>query len=189
MKNYLTSLALGTAFLACAHAEDFKLPEKSPVVTFSFPEKWETEKYDEGVEATSEDEEVYVAIENVSTKGVAESMESAIKYLKGKGVTAKNESLKQKEAKLNGMDVVDLSWDGTDKEGACKISVIVVAATEDKGVLVIYWASEEGEKKNQADLTKLIKSIKPTAGAEKVEKPEKAEKKEAKEEKEDEEEK
>jgi len=183
MKKYLSAILLGSALFSVASAADFTLPEKSPVVGFSFPAKWEAEKYDGGVEATSEDGEVYIAIENIKKEEVAASMDEAIKYLKGKGVKAKEESLKTTEGKLNGLDVVNLSWDGTDKDGACKISVVVIGVTADKGILVIYWASPEGEKKNQADLTKLMDSIKPTAKADKEEK--KEEKKEDKEEKED----
>lgn len=170
MKKTLTSLLLASAFLTVVRAESFKLPEKGPVVSFSFPEKWEASKYDEGVEATSEDGEVYIAIENVKTKDVEKSIEASIKYLKGKGVVPKEDSIQQKEGEVNGMEAVQIVWTGKDKDGPCNISLAIIAATDDKGVLLMYWASPEGEKKNQPDLNKILASLKPTKAAAKADK-------------------
>lgn len=162
MFKHLTAVVFGAALLTSlsASAEEYKLPEETPVVSFSFPEKWEASEFDGGVEATSEDGEVYIAIEGVDAQGVEKSMDEAFKYLTEKGVKPNPETVKTAEGKLEGMDVVDISLEGTDEDGACKVTIMVIAASDAHGIMVIYWASPEGEKTNQADLDKIVKSIK-----------------------------
>ena len=160
IKHLLTAAALASTLILSASAKEYKLPEEGPVVAFSFPEKWEANEYEGGIEATSGDGEVYIAIESVDAEGVEKSMDAAMKYLTEKGVKAKPDTVKQTEGKLDGMDVIDLSLDGTDEDGACKVTIMIIAATEKKGVLLMYWASPEGEKKNQPDLDKITKSFK-----------------------------
>ncbi len=159
MKQIGLLLLAVSALAFSASAQTFKLPDDKPIVSIDIPKSWEPVTYDDGVEATSDDGEVYLAVEATSAKGVKDSIEEAVKYLMKKGVKIKADSMKQETAKVNGMDMVDLSWDGTDKDGACKVSLTILGVTDDKGIMIIYWASPEGEKKHQADLNKIAKSI------------------------------
>jgi hypothetical protein len=59
------------------------------------------------------------------------------------------------------MDVVDISWDGKDSEGACRVSLSIVIVTAKKGLLLTYWGSPEGAKKYGKDLDAIAESIKP----------------------------
>jgi hypothetical protein len=91
---------------------------------------------------------------------VKDAIEEAVKFLKEKGVTVDEASVKQEGGKINDMDVIDVSWDGKDEDGPAKITLMVVSVTDKDGLLFIYWASPEGGKKNQDDVTKIAKSIK-----------------------------
>ena len=141
-------------------AETFKLPDEKPYCSVTIPQDWNPEAYDNGVEALSKDESVYIAIESTSTGNVEKSMQEAFDYLKKKGVVVDAATAKQAEGKIGDFDVVDLSWDGKDEDGACKVSLSVISITDEKGLLVIYWASPEGEKKNQETITAIAKGIK-----------------------------
>lgn len=154
------TLVFLTAFAFSAVAGTHKLPEEETIATITIPDSWKTDEIDDGIEATSEDGEVYLAIETTDADNVKEAMEEAFQYLKSKGVTVNADSAKQEEGKLGEMDVVDISWDGKDEEGAAKISLTVVSVTKSDGLLLIYWASPEGEKKHQEALTAIAKSIK-----------------------------
>jgi predicted ATP-grasp superfamily ATP-dependent carboligase len=68
--------------------------------------------------------------------------------------------MKQEEGKLSGLEAVDISWDGKDEDGAAKISLTVIEMSGNKGLLLIYWASPDGEKKHLEELHKIAQSIK-----------------------------
>jgi hypothetical protein len=136
------------------------VPSEEAVATVTIPDDWKTDEIDDGIEATSADGEVYLAIEETDGDSVKASLEEAMKYLTSKGVTVTESSMKQQEGKLGDLDVVDIAWDGKDEDGPAKISLTVVAVTKTKGLLLIYWASPEGEKKNSEALGAIAKSIK-----------------------------
>lgn len=152
----LVSLSLSISSFAGTH----KVPEEKTVATVTLPDDWKANDYEAGVEVTSADGEVYLAVEATDAKGVKASMEAAMKYLTKKGVTVDADSMKQEEGKLNDMEAVDISWDGKDDEGAAKISLTVIEIRGNKGLLLIYWASPDGEKKHLEELHKIAQSIK-----------------------------
>ena len=159
--HQLVLLAFVSAALSLsALAGTYKIPAEDPVTTVTLPDDWKTDEIDDGIEATSSDGEVYLAIEETDGDSIKASLDEAMKYLKSKGVTVTESSLKQQEGKIGEMDVVDISWDGKDEDGPAKISLTVVAVTKTEGLLLIYWASPEGEKKNMQALGAIAKSIK-----------------------------
>jgi hypothetical protein len=150
------SAALATSGFAGTH----KLPEEKPLATITIPDAWKTDDIDAGIEATSDDGEVYLEVETTDADNVKEAISESIKFLKDKGVTVDEKTMKTEEGKIGDMDAVDLSWDGTDEDGPAKVSVTLVAVTKEKGLLLTYWASPEGEKKHRAELGAIAKSIK-----------------------------
>ncbi|HEX8373158.1 MAG TPA: hypothetical protein VF585_10290 [Chthoniobacterales bacterium] len=141
-------------------AADFNIPEEDSIAKITIPDDWKSEEFDGGVESNSEDGSVYLAVEATESTTAAAAMEEAFAYLKKKGVTVDEKSAKQEELKLNGFDVVDISWDGKDEDGPCKVSVAVIAITEDKGLLLTYWTTPEGEKENLKEIQSITNSIK-----------------------------
>jgi len=112
----------------------------------------------------SDDESVDIAVEATdlsSTSVIEDAMKQSLSYLNKKGVEVDQSTAKQTQAKLNGMDVVDVSWRGKDSTGECNVSLTVVVVTGKKGLLLTYWASPDGEKKNSQDLVQILHSIKP----------------------------
>jgi hypothetical protein len=110
------------------------------------------------------DGSIYIAVEAAdisSSDDVSSAMIESLKYLTKKGVTVDCDSVKQTNAKANGMDVVDVSWQGKDSDGACEVSLSIVVVTAKKGLLLTYWGSPEGKKKYDKDLQAIAESIKP----------------------------
>lgn len=165
MKKPSIWVGLGTfALLASAWAGDYKLPDQNPVASFTIPASWKPAEYEDGVEAVSDDQSVYIAVEatDLSSQSVIEdAMKASLSYLKKKGVEVDQSTAKQSQAKLNGMDVIDVDWRGKDSEGDCIVSLTVVVVTGNKGLLLTYWASPDGEKKNSQELVGILHSIKP----------------------------
>ncbi|MDQ6765830.1 MAG: histidine kinase [Verrucomicrobiota bacterium] len=160
MQKIALSLTLAAAFAIPGFAGTHKLPEDKPLATITIPDAWETDDIDAGIEATSDDGEVYLAVETTDAANVKAAMDESIKFFKDKGVTVDDSTLKTQEGKIGDMDVVDLSWDGKDEDGPTKVSVTLVAVTKEKGLLLTYWGSPEGEKKHATELRDIAQSIK-----------------------------
>lgn len=163
MKNLLILTLLSTACLTSAFAGKHEIPKDEPVATISFPDKWKVEDADESINANSDDNEIYINIEVHDAESIEGAIEETFGYLKKNKVKVDKDSEKKTETKFNGMDVLDFSWDGEDKSGPCKISLSVIGVSEEKALLLLYWASPKGEEKHQKELSDIAQSIKPTA--------------------------
>lgn len=163
MKSLLIPALLLTALLTGVSAKEYKLPSEEPVVTFTIPEKWKIEKSDESISATSDDDEILVSFEINDGDSIEGAIEESLGYLKKNKVKIDKDSQKKQELKVRGMEVVNFDWDGTDPDGPTKISLTILGITKDKALVLLYWASPEGEKKHAADLKAMQDSIKPLA--------------------------
>jgi hypothetical protein len=159
MPKLVLAVLLSLTFCHPCLAGTHKVPTDEPVAVITIPDEWKTDTTEKGIEATSSDGEVYLAIEATDSDSIKESVGDAVKYLKSKGVTVTDSSMKQEDRKLGEMDVVDISWDGKDEDGPAKISLTIVAVTKSEGLLVIYWASPTGAKKHAEALAAIAKSI------------------------------
>ena len=158
----LGAYAVAPSLPAASHS----LPKEKPLASITLPDDWKAEVYNEGegVEAVSPDKQVYLAIETTDADNVEDATKEAAEYLANKGVMFDDESIKKSEQKINGMDATRISWEGEDDNGPAKISLAIVAVTPEHGLLLVYWASPEGEKKNQEALNAIIQSIKKAGG-------------------------
>jgi hypothetical protein len=161
MKKLSLALLFALALLSPSFAKTFKVPEEESFASITIPDDWKSKEIDSGVESQSADNEVYFAVETTDAKGMDKSIEEAVQYLHEQGVTVDEKSMKQSEGKINGMDGVDVTWNGKDKEGDAIISLTILAAKKDKVLLITYWASPDGTKKHSKELEAILKSIKP----------------------------
>lgn len=161
MKKLSLTLLVALALVTPSFAKTFKIPDEGSFASITIPDDWKSKEIDNGVESQSADDEVYFAVEATDAKGMDKAIEEAVKYLQGQGVTVDDKTLKQSEGKINGMDGVDITWKGKDKEGDAIISLTILAAKKEKMLLITYWASPEGTKKHDKELGAILQSIKP----------------------------
>jgi hypothetical protein len=161
MKTTTLALLFALALLPPAFGKTFKVPDEESFTSITIPDDWKSKEIDAGVEAQSADDEVYFAVEATDAKGMDKAIVEAVEYLSGQGVTVDDKTMKQSEGKINGMDGVDVTWKGKDKEGDAIISLTILSAKKDKVLLITYWASPEGTKKHEKELGTIMKSIKP----------------------------
>jgi hypothetical protein len=161
MKKISFALLVALALLTPAIAKTFKVPDEGSFASITIPDDWKSKEIDNGVESQSADDEVYFAVEATDAKGMDKAIEEAVNYLKEQGVTVDEKTMKQSEGKINGMDGVDVTWNGKDKEGDAIISLTILAAKKEKVLLITYWASPEGTKKHDKELGAILQSIKP----------------------------
>lgn len=161
MKKLPLAVLLALALLTPAFAKTFKVPGEDSFASITIPDDWKSKEIDNGVESESPDSEVYFAVEATDAKGLEKTIEEAVEYLNEKGVTVDLKTQKQSEGKVNGMDGIDITWNGKDKEGDAIISLTILAAKKEKMLLITYWASPEGTKKHDKELGAILQSIKP----------------------------
>jgi predicted Zn-dependent protease len=161
MKTLLISTLILSAFVAAATAGEYKLPKDEPVVSFTIPAKWKIEKSDESISATSADDEILVSFEINDGDSLEGAIEESLGFLKKNKVKIDKDSQKKQEMTVRGMEVVNFDWKGTDEDGPTKISLTIMGITKGKALVLLYWASPEGEKKHAADHKTIQDSIKP----------------------------
>jgi len=163
MRSLILSIVAVTLAPGLALADTFPVPAENPVATVSIPDKWESSAYDGGIESTSPDGAIYVALEMVAAKDVKTATEEGVEWFAKQGVEIDPGSLKTKETKINGLDAFDMRFTGKDKDGAAEISLTLVATNaEGKFLMLYFWGSDAGEKANASDLKAIGASIQAT---------------------------
>ena len=163
MKKHLASALLLAALLASGMAAEHKLTPKDPIATINLPDGWKVTPTDDGIDVESPDEEIYINVEVNDGDSIEGAIQETFGYLKKNKVKIDKATEKKQEIKVRGMDVVNFDWDGTDADGPTKVSLTILGITKQKLLLMLYWASPEGEKKHKDDLKKIQDSIKPIA--------------------------
>jgi hypothetical protein len=158
----LAGLALGLV-ASPANAATFPVPDENPIATVSIPDSWEPKAYDGGVEATSKDGLIYIAIEEVAAEDIKSATEEGLKFFVKSGVTIDFDSQKAHDVKINALDAFDMSFTGKDKDGPTNVSLTLVKTNAKGKILMLYyWGSAEGEKANAHDLQAVSDSIQAT---------------------------
>ncbi|OYU49620.1 MAG: histidine kinase [Rhizobiales bacterium PAR1] len=160
---FRTGLLAGVLALApdLALAKTYTIPDPNPIAVVTLPDDWENTEIAKGVESTSEDDEIYLALEVVELEDVAKAVADTIKWLKGKGVTVDVATEKKGDITINGMTGVHVHWTGTDEDGPAQIGLTILAVTDKRGLILTYWGSPDGEKANLKELSAIADSLKP----------------------------
>ncbi|HLW90796.1 MAG TPA: hypothetical protein VKS78_05780 [Roseiarcus sp.] len=162
-RSLLIALVAAALLPSLAAAKTFPVPADDPIATVNIPDSWNPSAYEGGVEGTSDDGKIYVAIEQVAADDVKSATEEGIKFFQKNGVDLDANSMKTKDIKINSLDAFDLSFTGKDKDGPANVSLTLVATNaKGKFLLLYYWGSPEGEKANTDDLKKISDSIQAT---------------------------
>ncbi len=162
MRSLLFAALFAVALPLATQAKTYPIPDDDAVATVTLPDSWDVDDLDDGIEVTSPDESVYVAIEAEDLLDVKSATVEAFKFFDEKGITIDKDSQKQNEFSVGGMKAFELAFKGRDEDGPTNVSVTVVTVSEKKVLMITYWASDEGEKANAEGLSKIINSIQAT---------------------------
>jgi len=159
-----TALLAALAFVTLASpsfAGELQFPSDAPVATITFPDDWSAQETETGIDASSPDESIYFAVDVAEAKDTNAVVEEAVKYLASQGVTVDTATAKESKGKLNGMDVVNVNWNGTDKDGPVTIGLAALAANAEKVLVATYWGTQGEQDKNAEAMGAIINSLKP----------------------------
>lgn len=162
MKKLFAAAALAAMmFPAASFAETLAFPSDKPVASITIPDSWNPEETDSGIQATSADEAIYLAIDVADASNVNSAVDEVIKFLETNGVKVDGSTQKQSEDTINGMQMTNFDWSGTDKDGAVNIGLSVLAPSANKILLITYWGTKGEQEKHANDLMSIISSLKP----------------------------
>ena len=117
MKSFLFAAAATFCLMTAAQAAEMPFPSDEPVAVVDWPDGWKSQETDTGVDASSPDDSIYLAIDVSDTKDAGTTVTDALKYFASKGVTVDPATEQRTETKLNGADYATITWGGKDADG------------------------------------------------------------------------
>ena len=156
----------GVAFILAAlpnglAARSFALPDGKPVVSIELPDRWGPEAIERGAQATSPDGSVYVAFQVAEARDIDAAIADAVTFFAAAGIQIDPATQKRLDAKINGMDLIDVTWDGVDKDGPTKAALSVFLVSDAKVGILTYRGSATGEALYATSLKAIVASIRP----------------------------
>lgn len=150
--------ALGLAALPAA-AATYELGSPA-IAQVTLPDAWSPTVTERGVEATSADDEIYVAVRPAAIANTEDAVKQTLAYLVGQGVRIDVSTQRQNAGQINGMDAVSLAYSGKDEDDEnIEISVSVFIVSPSAAVVLTYWGSKEGEQTYAAELRGILQSL------------------------------
>jgi hypothetical protein len=159
MRIILIAFCLLSSWGLSAFAESFKLPENKPIVSFVLPDSWKPTETDAGLQAVSVDGEIYIAIEFVDADSVSDMIDDTLGFLDEQGVSVEKKPKSEGDSTIKDMSVSHISYNGTDKDGPCEVSLSFLTVTPGKGLMISYWGSQNAADKHKESLEKILESI------------------------------
>lgn len=166
MNNALRTLTLLACFAPLGASADstFTYPKSHPVLSVSFPDSWKVTPDSEdahGLVAESADKAIELDVWAMAKD--ADGEETGAEIAEDiKDYVTDFEVKEQKKGEINGMKAAMFGGVGKSKEDGSAVNVEVMFFTpNDEQIFgVMYWGSDEAEKKHDADLKKIADSIK-----------------------------
>src|SRR4051812_31573503 len=109
MKKLLTILAVVAALVSPGFGKTYKIPKEDAVCSIDFPSSWKVTVEDESVDASSEDDEIYINVEINDGDSIEGAVEETMGYLKKNKITIDKSSEAKQEGKFNGFDAYNVS--------------------------------------------------------------------------------
>lgn len=162
MMRLLLAAAAAFCLTTAAQAAEMPFPSDAPVAVVDWPEGWKSQETDTGVDASSPDDSIYLAIDVSDTTAAGDTVAEALKYFGSKGVTVDATTEKRTEQKLNGYDYATITWGGKDEDGPVTISLGVMVLGN-KSLTLSYWGTQGAQDSQAADIQKIIASLKPAS--------------------------
>jgi hypothetical protein len=163
MKTLLAAALMALSFSTTSHAETMNFPSDAPIATIDIPDSWKPTETESGIEATSDDQAIYFSIDVADAKTSDKVIEDAIAFLEKNGVKIDGSTQKQSDEKINGMDMSNFDWNGTDNDGDVNVGLSVLSPKPGKLLVITYWGSKGTQEKHGPELASIITSLKPSA--------------------------
>ncbi|MDO1580938.1 histidine kinase [Rhizobium oryzicola] len=162
MKKIFAAAAVAAMlFPAASFAKTLSFPSDAPVASITIPDSWNPEETDSGIQATSADNAIYLAVDVAEAADAGKAVDEVIAFLDKSGIKVDDSTQKKTEGTLNGMPLTSFDWTGKDKDGPVNISLAAIAPSADKLLLLTYWGTKGKDSKHDKAMENIIGSLKP----------------------------
>lgn len=161
MKPIVATVVLTMMLSGVAHAETLMFPSDAPIAKISIPDSWSPAETETGVEATSDDSAIYLSVDVADEKTSDKVIDDSIAFLQQNGVKIDGSSQKRSDEKINGMDMANFDWTGSDSEGPVDVSLSLLSPKPGKLLVITYWGSKANQEKHAQELLEIAHSIQP----------------------------
>jgi hypothetical protein len=147
------------AFANPVYAGTMEVRPDAPVASFTFPDDWKTTRVERGVQAKTDDEEVYIWVETYKPNELETVVAEHNAYWKREGVQITGRELNQRVE--NGVTVQVVSEKAT-YEGKPTVLYYLeydLGLSSKSNILITYWASPEGDTEYADDVQSIIGSM------------------------------
>jgi len=158
----LAAAAFMTLLMPClSYADTLLFPSDNPVARITIPASWEPKETESGIDATSDDGAIYIAVDVANAKTTDKVIDDAIAFLKENGVKIDGSTQKQSDETVNGMDMTNFDWTGTDNDGDVNVGLSLLSPRPGKLLVITYWGTKGKQEKHGPELQEIIASLKP----------------------------
>jgi hypothetical protein len=161
MKPLFATIAISLMLSGVAHCETLMFPSEAPIARITIPDSWSPAETETGVEATSDDSAIYLSVDVADEKTSDKVIDDAIAFLQQNGVKIDGTTQKRSDEKINGMDMANFGWTGTDSDGPVDVSLSLLSPTPGKLLVITYWGSKATQEKHARELLDIAHSIQP----------------------------
>lgn len=161
MKIILAAVLMTALLPSVSFADTLLFPSDEPVAQITIPGDWGPKETDSGIDATSDDSAVYIAVDVANAKTSDKVIDEAFAYLEKNGVKIDGSSQKKTTEDINGMEMTNFDWSGTDDDGDVNISLSIASPRPGKLLVITYWGSKGKQERHFGELQKIIASLKP----------------------------
>jgi hypothetical protein len=161
MKSLIIAATAALLIATTAHAGEMTFPSSDPVASITLPDAWTANETDSGMEVTTADGSIYLAVDVAEPKDTEQVVKEAVEWLGTQGVTVDPATQKQNQDKLNGRDIFFVDWKGKDKEGDASVGLAALVLSAETVLVLTYWGDPTQEQNNTAAVGGVLNSIKP----------------------------
>lgn len=161
MKSIIAAAFIAASLPALCHAATLEFPSDDPVASITIPDDWEPTETDAGVNANSADDAIYISIDVADEETSDDVVNDAVTFLQKSGVKVDTATQKESTEKLNGMDMTNLDWSGTDDDGDVSIGLSFLSPKPGKLLVITYWGTKGMQEQHGPELQAIITSLKP----------------------------
>ena len=161
MKKTIAATVIAAFLPAVSYAATLNFPSEAPIASITIPDTWGPKETETGIDATSDDEAIYISIDVADSETTDKVVEDAIAFLEKNGVKIDSSTQKESSEKLNGMDMTNLDWSGSDNDGDVSVGLSFLSPTEGKLLVITYWGTKGMQDQHGPELQAIITSLKP----------------------------
>ncbi|RYE32383.1 MAG: hypothetical protein EOP23_12470 [Hyphomicrobiales bacterium] len=144
---------------AVVSAKTFSVPDPNPIAVVTLPNDWDTLEIDGGLESTSKDQAVYIAVEVTELKDASKTIAETVAWMKKKKIVVDEKSMEQSAVVINGLDGYGVKWNANDEDGPTRVALTLLQVTDTKGLVLTFWASPAAQEKYGKDLASIRDSL------------------------------